>query len=56
MFSLGQKRQMQCEPKGGSFPLFPKTGNVNAPQRNVALCQSRPNAPQQKHRHLRAND
>jgi hypothetical protein len=28
--SQGHKRQMQCEPKGGLFPLCPKTGNVNA--------------------------
>jgi len=42
------QRQMHCEPKGGLFPLFPKTGNVNAQQQNAALCQKRPNALQQK--------
>ena len=45
--AMGHKRQMQCEPTGGLFPLFPKTGNVNAQQQNAALCQKRPNALQQ---------
>jgi len=37
--AMGQKRQMQCEPTGGLFPLLPKTGHVNAQQQNAALCQ-----------------
>ena len=45
--ALGQKRQMQCEPTGGSFPLFPKSGNVNAHQQNTALCQKPTYAAQQ---------
>ena len=28
--ALGQKRQRQCGPKGGLFPLCPETGHVNA--------------------------
>src|SRR5262249_25901809 len=38
---LGQKRQMRREPTGGLFPLFPKTGNVNAQQQNVRLVLKR---------------
>jgi len=36
MSASGHKRQMQCEPTGGLFPLLPKTGNVNAQQQNAA--------------------
>jgi hypothetical protein len=31
--------------EGGLFPLFPKTGNVNARQQNAALCHKQTNAP-----------
>jgi hypothetical protein len=38
---------MQGDPTSGLFPLFPKSGNVNAQQQNAALCQKRLNALQQ---------
>jgi len=40
---------MPCEPTGGLFPLFPKSGNVNAQQQNAALCHKRKYAVQQNH-------
>ena len=47
MSALGHERLMQGEPTGALFPLFPKTGHVNAQQQNAALCHKLTHAVQQ---------